>query len=289
MDTVLDIERLAEMIGRGHSRVPIWESHPHNVRGYLILKNLIVLSPTDRRVVRTLGLRQPLVVPLDYPLLDLLSDFQKGKSHIAIVSNQPDTVKRAWRGSWQIPAGVHMAGLISLEDILEHLLQDEIFDESGVGEGGVRTQLDNLTFRNRRIAKLKKLAKRTRAQYEGRATAALTSGLGLLTSVGEFASAVVTNNNNENSGDDENDGSPSGKKSVAVGGGRKIRAASQLQIALLENKKLLKHSTRSEGTATAPPPTTGGGGGVGIAPVSGSYSPPAVPGNSPNDTDSPTL
>merc|ERR1712083_108413 len=55
--------------------------------------------------------------------------FQKHKKHIALVANDPDAVKEAWAKNEEIPPDVHMAGIITLEDIMEKLLQEEIDDE----------------------------------------------------------------------------------------------------------------------------------------------------------------
>ncbi len=88
-NTELSIDVLAEIVGMGHSRLPVYAGNPHNIRGMLMVKNLIVVNPEENRPVRQLGLRKPLAVALDYPLLDLLNDFQTGKSHMAIVTNNP--------------------------------------------------------------------------------------------------------------------------------------------------------------------------------------------------------
>lgn len=92
--TELSIDVMADIVGQGYSRLPVYEGHPHNIRGFLMVKNLIVLNPRDNRKISTLGLRKPLVVGLEHPLLDLLTEFQKGASHMAIVSDRPEKVGR---------------------------------------------------------------------------------------------------------------------------------------------------------------------------------------------------
>ena len=49
---------------------------PSFIRGFLLVKRLIVLDPASRRRVGTLSLRQPLVVSPLCPLIDLLNAFQ---------------------------------------------------------------------------------------------------------------------------------------------------------------------------------------------------------------------
>lgn len=118
-NTELSIDVLAEIVGMGHSRLPVFSKDPHNIRGMLMVKNLIVVNPEDKRPVRQLGLRKPLAVALNYPLLDLLNDFQTGKSHMAIVCNKPSEVYKAWYKGVPISPSVHMAGIITLEDVIE--------------------------------------------------------------------------------------------------------------------------------------------------------------------------
>merc|ERR1712187_1053164 len=62
-------------------------------------------------------------------MLDLLNTFQDQKKHLALVSNDPESVTEAWLKNKPIPPDVHMAGILTLEDIIEKLLQEEIEDE----------------------------------------------------------------------------------------------------------------------------------------------------------------
>lgn len=57
MDEVLDPDTMATIMAAGHSRIPVYEAHPHNIRGVLLVKNLIVLNPEDRRKVFNFDLR----------------------------------------------------------------------------------------------------------------------------------------------------------------------------------------------------------------------------------------
>ncbi len=94
-DTILTMERMACIVAAGFSRIPIYESDPHNIRGIMLVKNLIVISPDDNRRVSTLGLRPPLVVSKTMGLHELLNAFQTGRSHIALVVDSPRKVTAA--------------------------------------------------------------------------------------------------------------------------------------------------------------------------------------------------
>lgn len=153
---VLDLEAMANLVGFGHSRVPVWEGSKHNIRGILIVKSLICVDPNDKRIVESLGLRLPLVVPLGYPLMDLLKDFQTGKSHMAIVCSDPPALRKAWREGSPVPANLHMAGLITLEDVVEELIQSEIYDES---DASVKETLAGVALKTKRINRLREVVK----------------------------------------------------------------------------------------------------------------------------------
>ncbi len=59
MDTGLDSNTLATMVAYGHSRIPVYDGEDRtNIRGFLLVKRLIVINPEDRRVVRSLGIRR---------------------------------------------------------------------------------------------------------------------------------------------------------------------------------------------------------------------------------------
>ncbi len=76
MDTKLDVNTMADIMAAGYSRVLVYEGETQNIRGYLQVKRLIILSPDDERSIRSIYLRQPQVVSPDASLLDLLNKFQ---------------------------------------------------------------------------------------------------------------------------------------------------------------------------------------------------------------------
>jgi metal transporter CNNM len=129
-DTKLDSETLSSILQAGHSRVPVYQNHPHNIRGMLLIKRLIVLNPEEKREVGSLPLLEPLVVGTECSLLDLLYMFSAGKSHLAIICSDPERVTEALRNGFQIPVSVHMAGICTLEDVIERLIKHDIHDES---------------------------------------------------------------------------------------------------------------------------------------------------------------
>ena len=129
--TAFDEDTLAGVLGAGFSRVPVFRGgNRHNVVGTLMVKKLIVLDPNERRTVRDVPLRAPLLAHPDAGLLETLNAFQQGRSHMALVTRDASLLERAWRRNEDVAEGaVEILGLITVEDVLEELIGEEIQDE----------------------------------------------------------------------------------------------------------------------------------------------------------------
>lgn len=80
--------------------------------------------------VSSLRAHAPVWVGPEDSLFALLNTFQQGHAHMAFVSRQPDLARQAIpaRGEW--PKGKSACiGVITLEDIIEEILTEEIYDE----------------------------------------------------------------------------------------------------------------------------------------------------------------
>eukprot|EP00946_MAST-07B_sp_MAST-7B-sp1_P003821 g3821.t1 len=126
----LDADTMADILACGFSRVPVYDGSKHNMCGLLLVKRLIVLNPEDGRLVGSVCSRKPSVVGLNTSLLDALNEFQGGRSHLAIVCNKPDVVRECLRRNREIPVSVHMAGIITIEDVIERIIKEDIDDET---------------------------------------------------------------------------------------------------------------------------------------------------------------
>jgi metal transporter CNNM len=161
IDTVLDLNELANVLHQGHSRIPIYEGDRQNIRGVLLVKRLIVVNPEDRRPLRSIATRWPLICSPQMPLLSLLSLFQTGRSHMAIIANDPEAMMSALKAEQPIPPEVKVLGICTLEDVIESLIKTEISDETDVV--GVRSHLQHSAAVRKRILRLKSLAARESA------------------------------------------------------------------------------------------------------------------------------
>jgi len=109
--TVRDVIKLVKE--KGHSRIPIYNENLDNIAGLIHVKDLLpYLENGDREVEIANILRKAYFVPEGKKIDDLLRQFQKDKSHLAIVVDE-------YGGT---------AGLVTLEDVLEEIV-GEIQDE----------------------------------------------------------------------------------------------------------------------------------------------------------------
>eukprot|EP01104_Vermistella_antarctica_P010276 TRINITY_DN2724_c1_g1_i1.p1 TRINITY_DN2724_c1_g1~~TRINITY_DN2724_c1_g1_i1.p1 ORF type:complete len:705 (+),score=163.29 TRINITY_DN2724_c1_g1_i1:150-2264(+) len=120
-DSVLDASLIQKMVAAGHSRFPIFRKRRNNILGVLLIKNLVGIDLSVRTPISDLEHIRPLpVVSSTMPLYDMLHLFSEGKSHMALCVDPRDHVT---------PLGV-----LTLEDVLEELINFEIVDETDVYE-----------------------------------------------------------------------------------------------------------------------------------------------------------
>jgi len=132
-DAILNAEMREALLASGFSRIPIFaDGDENNIIGLLIIKRLIGvdLSGPERRIDEIV-LRRPLVVHPQLPLLKLLNDFQRGVSHLALVSEHAEKINMALNAIPPRPIDPAwvILGIVSLEDVLEELIDEEIEDE----------------------------------------------------------------------------------------------------------------------------------------------------------------
>jgi metal transporter CNNM len=130
-DMVLTEHNMVKIFASGFSRVLVHEPGLKNaIVGVLITKMLIVVDPKDERKVGTLPLRIPKCVGPSEPLVNLVNLFQSGgQLHLALVCARPSSGNRALSAGLPLPETAGLMGIITLEDVLEMLLQEQIYDE----------------------------------------------------------------------------------------------------------------------------------------------------------------
>ncbi|GAB7362491.1 hypothetical protein MBLNU230_g2812t1 [Neophaeotheca triangularis] len=119
-ETVLDEKMMDTILSQGYSRIPIYApDNPKNFIGMLLVKILITYDPEDCKRVRDFALATLPETAPETSCLDIINFFQEGKSHMVLVSDFPGQDKGAM-------------GVVTLEDVIEELIGEEIIDESDV-------------------------------------------------------------------------------------------------------------------------------------------------------------
>jgi putative hemolysin len=133
---------LHAMIEAQHSRLPVYDETPEKIIGILHYKDLLPIWQERRNAIRTGRpsrafrierlLRPHLVVPETKPLSQLLEEFRRGHSHMAMVVDEFGTI----------------AGMLTVEDVLEQLvgrIEDEHDEKAQPRAESGDVELDGVT------------------------------------------------------------------------------------------------------------------------------------------------
>lgn len=142
-----------KIVDKGYSRIPVYKDNIDHIEGILFVKDLIPFIHQKEFDWVSL-IREPFFVPENKKLDDLLKDFQRMKSHLAVVVDE-------YGGT---------SGLVSLEDVIEEIVGDisdefddeninysQIDDKNYLFEGKINLkdfyriiEVDELAFENRK-------------------------------------------------------------------------------------------------------------------------------------------
>nr|CAI5830517.1 unnamed protein product [Callosobruchus analis] len=126
-DAVLDFETVSEIMKSGYSRIPVYEGSRQNIVTVLYIKDLAFVDPDDNTPLKTLCqfYQNPCNFVFEDVTLDVMFKIFKGnKGHMAFVQR----VNNEGEGD----PFYETIGLITLEDVIEELIQAEIMDETDV-------------------------------------------------------------------------------------------------------------------------------------------------------------
>lgn len=172
-DLVLNKQEILNIYLTGYSRIPIYtntslstDTNNHNntsimvdktprnfkqnitsIRGILLTKQLMIIESTDNKKLSTMPLQQPIIIHPSLSILKLINIFidsqqQQSKQkitafkggHLAIVCNYPNIAIDAMNEGLPIPNNAQVLGIVTLEDVIEQLIQKEILDEKDFRE-----------------------------------------------------------------------------------------------------------------------------------------------------------
>lgn len=126
LNCTLDRETIKRIIEKGYSRIPVYEFDDRKQIVALILaKDLALLDPDDQTPLANMLMycKHPLIYIEENATLDVaLNEFKTGKSHMAVVRQIFD--------DGETDKYYEACGVVTLEDVIEEVLQTEINDET---------------------------------------------------------------------------------------------------------------------------------------------------------------
>ncbi|KAK9820620.1 hypothetical protein WJX72_012381 [[Myrmecia] bisecta] len=167
-DEILNKETMSRVLANGHSRIPVHRpGNRKDIMGLLLVKELVLLDLEANIPVSAIKMRSLPYLKGDTPMYDLLKLFQTGRSHMVVLT-KPGHASASRTTSTTLGAGdntmngdavsiqvdhdsvlsdaaqesaadlaeqaasdiAEPTGVITIEDVLEELLQQEIVDET---------------------------------------------------------------------------------------------------------------------------------------------------------------
>lgn len=141
----IDKQTIEAIIQSSHSRVPLYRGEKKNIVGFVLVKNLLLINDwsTRSRTFEELqkenhdSFRFVKFVSQEISLLELLNLFQTGRAHLVVVldgKRETAASGKTFFGHpsrfWADEAEGEVVGIVTLEDVIEELIQEEIIDET---------------------------------------------------------------------------------------------------------------------------------------------------------------
>jgi len=127
LEAKLDFDLLTEIFHSGYSRIPIYLRTPNHIVGVLYTKDLIFLDPEDcaplERFLSVFG-RKIETFFTHTKATHAFQVFKTGKAHMGLVKQINDTGEG--------DPFYEVKGIVTIEDLIEEILQEEIVDETDV-------------------------------------------------------------------------------------------------------------------------------------------------------------
>ena len=116
-ESELDKNLLKTILKKGYSRIPVFKGERTNILGMLMIKSLLEVDFSEKTFIKDLKLSNIPKFSIEHSLFSIFNEFKQGKSHLGIVETVIDGSKQP-------------VGIITLEDLIEELIQQDILDET---------------------------------------------------------------------------------------------------------------------------------------------------------------
>ena len=124
INSILDFDTFKKILYHGYSRIPVYEDSMVNFIGLILIQDLLLNDPADKVPLRAVMdyYKHPIPKCKLSDSLELMFDkFRKGDSHMAFVYNDDANLAEEH---------IEVVGILTLENIIEELVQSEIMDEA---------------------------------------------------------------------------------------------------------------------------------------------------------------
>jgi len=125
--TRLGYTTIRQIFETGFTRIPVYGQHKNDYKGLLVTKDLMLADPEDEMKLGdfiTIFNRKVETFYRDTKLVEVLNKFKKGGTHMGLVREV--NIENDTNPYYEI------RGVVTLEDVIEEILQDEIVDETDV-------------------------------------------------------------------------------------------------------------------------------------------------------------
>ena len=136
-DLILNKGTIFNIYYEGFSRVPVFRPNPDDphdntqILGFLMTRTLMMIDWEHERAVSTLNASflQPDCINPRMSLVQLLPKLREGGSLMAFVCARPDIARDALADGKPLPVEAGFMGVITMQDVVECILQDPVYDE----------------------------------------------------------------------------------------------------------------------------------------------------------------
>ncbi|CAF1120410.1 unnamed protein product [Adineta steineri] len=140
-DQVVDDELILSAHGYGYSRIPVYEKQRDNIIGLVNMRDFALLDTesgkfTVRNVMTFYNRRYGKLIMPDDSCYEVFNKLKKEQYHMGVVIE--------YENNSSLDPKVRAVGIVTLEDIIEEMIQEEIIDETDVftdNRGKVRNKL----------------------------------------------------------------------------------------------------------------------------------------------------